>query len=46
MIFTGEALMARFGMDLGWSIINAKSTVEWKPGDEFAAARKASEAAN
>jgi Zn-dependent M28 family amino/carboxypeptidase len=43
MIFTGEALMARFGMDLGWSVINAKSTVEWKAGDEFEAARKASE---
>ncbi len=45
MIFTGTALMARFGMDLGWSVIHAKSTVEWKPGDEFEAARKASEAA-
>jgi Zn-dependent M28 family amino/carboxypeptidase len=43
MIFTGTALMARFGMDLGWSVIHAKSTVEWKPGDEFEAARKASE---
>jgi Zn-dependent M28 family amino/carboxypeptidase len=42
MIFTGEALMARFGMDLGWSVINAKTTVEWKAGDEFEAARKAS----
>jgi Zn-dependent M28 family amino/carboxypeptidase len=45
MIFTGEALMARFGMDLGWSAINAKTTIEWKAGDEFEAARKASEAA-
>ena len=44
MIFTGEALMAKFGMDLGWSVINAKTTVEWKAGDEFEAARKASEA--
>ena len=43
MIFTGTALMARFGMDLGWSVIHARSTVEWKPGDEFEAARKASE---
>jgi Zn-dependent M28 family amino/carboxypeptidase len=43
MIFTGEALMARFGMDLGWSVISAKTTVEWKAGDEFEAARKASE---
>jgi Zn-dependent M28 family amino/carboxypeptidase len=43
MIFTGTALMARFGMDLGWSVIHAKATVEWKPGDEFEAARKASE---
>ena len=44
MIFTGEALMARFGMDLGWSVIHARSTVEWKPGDEFEASRKMSQA--
>jgi Zn-dependent M28 family amino/carboxypeptidase len=43
MVFTGTALMARFGMDLGWSVIHAKSTVDWMPGDEFEAARKASE---
>jgi Zn-dependent M28 family amino/carboxypeptidase len=41
--FAGEALMAKFGMDLGWSVIHAKTTVEWKAGDEFEAARKASE---
>jgi Zn-dependent M28 family amino/carboxypeptidase len=44
MVFTGTALMARFGMDLGWSVIHARSTVQWKPGDEFEAARKVSDA--
>ena len=41
--FKGNANLARFGMDLGWKVIHAKSTVEWNPGDEFERARKASE---
>jgi Zn-dependent M28 family amino/carboxypeptidase len=40
--FTGDANLVRFGMDLGWQVIHAKSTVEWLKGDEFEAARKAS----
>ena len=44
MDFRGNAKLARFGMDLGWKVLTAKSAVEWLPGDEFAAARQASEA--
>ena len=41
--FAGDAKLARFGMDLGWQVIHAPQTVEWLHGDEFEAARKASE---
>jgi Zn-dependent M28 family amino/carboxypeptidase len=41
--FRGNANLVRFGMDLGWQAIAAPHTVEWLPGDEFEAARKASE---
>ncbi|MGI4826980.1 MAG: M28 family peptidase [Janthinobacterium lividum] len=40
--FTGDAKLVRFGMDLGWQVIEAPGSVRWNPGDEFAAARKAS----
>ena len=43
--FRGDAKLVRFGMDLGWQVIHAPHTVEWKHGDEFEPARKASEAA-
>ncbi len=43
MNFDGNAKLARFGMELGWEALNAPHGVEWKPGDEFEAARKASE---
>jgi len=42
--FSGDAKLVRFGMDLGWQVIHLQRTVEWKPNDEFEAARKASEA--
>ena len=42
--FRGNAKLVRFGIDLGWQVIHAPHTVEWKSGDEFEAARKASEA--
>ena len=42
--FSGDAKLARFGIDLGWQVITAPHTVEWKKGDEFEPARKASEA--
>jgi Zn-dependent M28 family amino/carboxypeptidase len=41
--FRGDAKLARFGIDLGWQVITAPHTVEWKTGDEFAPARLASE---
>jgi Zn-dependent M28 family amino/carboxypeptidase len=44
--FTGDAKLARFGMDLGWQVIHAPHTVEWLHGDEFEAARLASEHKN
>ncbi len=43
MDFRGNAKLARFGMELGWEALTASHTVEWKAGDEFEAARKASE---
>jgi Zn-dependent M28 family amino/carboxypeptidase len=42
MDFTGNAKLARFGMELGWEAISAPGSVEWNSGDEFEAARKAS----
>jgi Zn-dependent M28 family amino/carboxypeptidase len=41
--FAGNAKLVRFGMELGWEAISAPKTVEWLKGDEFEAARKASE---
>ena len=41
--FSGDAKLLRFGMDLGWQAVSAPKTIEWLPGDEFEAARKASE---
>ena len=43
MNFEGDATLARFGMDLGWQVINAPKTIEWLKGDEFEAARLKSE---
>ena len=42
MDFTGNAKLARFGIELGWQAISAPSTVDWQRGDEFEPARKAS----
>ncbi len=39
--FAGDAKMARFGLVLGWVAANQPSEVQWLPGDEFEAARKA-----
>jgi Zn-dependent M28 family amino/carboxypeptidase len=41
--FRGNAKMARFGLVLGWLASAQSKPVEWLPGDEFEAARKASE---
>jgi Zn-dependent M28 family amino/carboxypeptidase len=42
MDFTSNAKLAKFGMELGWEALSAKTTVAWKPGDEFEGARKQS----
>ena len=42
MDFTSNAKLAKFGMELGWEALSAPKTVEWKVGDEFEGARKAS----
>lgn len=36
-----DAVMARFGLALAWKAADLPHLVEWKPGDEFEAARKA-----
>ena len=41
MDFRGDARMAQFGLVLGWQA-SAGAGTEWKQGDEFAKARKAS----
>ncbi|MGC2110291.1 MAG: M28 family peptidase [Candidatus Korobacteraceae bacterium] len=43
MDFRGDAIMARFGIALGWQAASQAALVEWQPGDEFAKARAASE---
>jgi Zn-dependent M28 family amino/carboxypeptidase len=41
--FRGNAKLARFGFVLGWLASEQPASVEWLPGDEFEAARKASQ---
>lgn len=41
--FRGNAKLDRFGMELGWRALSAPRTIQWNAGDEFEAARKASE---
>ena len=40
--FRGNAKLARFGFVLGWLAGERAKPIEWLPGDEFEAARKAS----
>jgi len=42
--FRGNAKLARFGFVLGWLASEQPKSIEWLPGDEFEAARKASRA--
>jgi Zn-dependent M28 family amino/carboxypeptidase len=42
MDFSSNAILARFGLALGWQASAAPDTVSWKPGDEFEAARQRS----
>jgi len=41
--FAGNAKLIRFGMDLGWQVITSKKPITWNKGDEFEAARLASQ---
>jgi Zn-dependent M28 family amino/carboxypeptidase len=41
--FRGNAKLARFGFVLGWLAGEQQKPIEWQPGDEFEAARSASE---
>ena len=43
MDFRGNAKLARFGMQVGWEALNDEHSIEWNHGDEFEAARLASE---
>ena len=43
MDFRGDAVMARFGIALGWQAANQPALIGWQPGDEFEKARAASE---
>ena len=40
MDFRGDAIMARFGIALGWQAADQPGEVQWQAGDEFAKARK------
>src|SRR5271166_5035534 len=42
MDFRGDAVMARFGIALGWLAADQPTLIGWKPGDEFAKARAGS----
>ncbi len=42
--FAGDVKMARFGFVLGWEAADQPKEIQWQPGDEFEAARKASQA--
>lgn len=43
MDFTADVKIARVGIALGWKAADQPNLVQWKPGDEFEAARKASQ---
>ncbi len=43
MDFRGDALLARFAFALGWRAANQPAAAQWKAGDEFEKARKASQ---
>jgi Zn-dependent M28 family amino/carboxypeptidase len=40
MDFTGLAKVADFGFDLGMQAASQPTLIQWRPGDEFEAARK------
>ncbi len=40
MDFRSDAVMARFGLALGWKAAMLPELIQWQPGDEFEAARR------
>ena len=40
MDFSSDAVIARFGLALGWKAALLPELIQWQPGDEFEAARK------
>ena len=40
MDFRSDAVIARFGLALGWKAAMLPELIQWQPGDEFEAARK------
>ncbi|MGB8888319.1 MAG: M28 family peptidase [Candidatus Korobacteraceae bacterium] len=40
MDFRGDAVMARFGIALGWQAASQTALIGWQPGDEFEKARR------
>ena len=40
MDFRADAVIARFGLALGWKAAMLPDLIQWQPGDEFEAARK------
>jgi len=44
MDFRGDAVMARFGIALGWEAASQPALIEWNEGDEFARVRSGSQA--
>ena len=42
MDFVADSALARFGFALGWKAASLPQLIQWQPGDEFEAARKAS----
>jgi Zn-dependent M28 family amino/carboxypeptidase len=43
MDYTSDAAMARFGFALGWEAASQPHLIDWKKGDEFERARRASQ---
>ncbi len=43
MDYTSDAAMARFGFALGWEAASQPHIIDWKKGDEFERARRASQ---
>jgi hypothetical protein len=43
MDFRADAIVAKFGFELGWDVANQPELAGWQSGDEFEKARKSSQ---